>query len=93
MAQVIFSLQALDHLERFREPDAVAGAKAVLRILGCIEVLRDHPEIGRPVRLRRRELVISRGKTGYLALYDYDPLRELVRVLCIRHQREAGYTP
>jgi len=35
-----------------------------------------------------RELVISRGKTGYLALYDYVEEHDVVRVLAIWHQRE-----
>lgn len=37
-----------------------------------------------------RELVISRGKTGYIALYRYDEIRDVARVLAIRHQRELG---
>jgi plasmid stabilization system protein ParE len=39
-----------------------------------------------------RELVISRGRTGYLALYDYEEKSDAVLILAIRHQREAGYT-
>jgi len=35
--------------------------------------------------------VISRGRSGYLALYRYDEDRDRVLVLTIRHQREAGY--
>jgi hypothetical protein len=38
-----------------------------------------------------RELVISYGRTGYVALYDYSPARDRVRVLAIRHQRELDY--
>lgn len=38
-----------------------------------------------------RELVISYGRTGYVALYRFLPLRDEVRVLAIRHQREIGY--
>ena len=36
-----------------------------------------------------RELVISPGRTGYLALYSCE--EEHDTVLAIRHQREAGY--
>ncbi|MEI6762011.1 MAG: hypothetical protein WCO22_16340 [Betaproteobacteria bacterium] len=54
-----------------------------------------HPEIGRKVHFGRRELVVSRGRSGYLALYRFlphiDPSRGQVLVLAIRHQREAGY--
>jgi hypothetical protein len=38
-----------------------------------------------------RELVVSYGKTGFVALYDFLPEHEIVRVLAPRHQREAGY--
>jgi len=31
------------------------------------------------------------AKPGYLALYDYVQERDVVLVLAIRHQREAGY--
>ena len=38
-----------------------------------------------------RELIISHGKTGYIALYEYSSGERLVRILAVRHQREAGY--
>lgn len=60
-------------------------------IVDALKILNDHPLIGRPIEHGMRELVISRGKTGYLALYDYDEATELVVVLAIRHQRERGY--
>jgi plasmid stabilization system protein ParE len=53
--------------------------------------LEQHPEIGRLVQHNFRELIISRGKTGYVALYEYDKDSDVVLVLAIRHQREAGY--
>jgi plasmid stabilization system protein ParE len=37
-----------------------------------------------------RELVISKGRTGYVALYRYLPEQDRVDVLAIRHQRESG---
>jgi hypothetical protein len=40
-----------------------------------------------------RELVISYGKSGYVALYEYSAGEGLLRVAAIRHQREAGYRP
>jgi len=33
----------------------------------------------------------SSSATGHVALYRFEPERDLVRVLRIRHQREAGY--
>jgi mRNA-degrading endonuclease RelE of RelBE toxin-antitoxin system len=38
-----------------------------------------------------RELVISRGRTGYVALYSVEDGHNAVLVLTIRHQLEAGY--
>jgi hypothetical protein len=38
-----------------------------------------------------RELVISHGATGYLALYRFDASRNVVAIARLRHQREAGY--
>jgi plasmid stabilization system protein ParE len=43
------------------------------------------------VRGEIRELVISAGRTGYVALYQHDALDHRVRVVAVRHQREAGY--
>jgi plasmid stabilization system protein ParE len=60
-------------------------------IASAIDVLASHPLIGRPAEHGYRELVISRGKSGYLALYDYVIADDFVIVLAIRHQREAGY--
>ena len=47
--------------------------------------------IGRRVAGELRELVISFGKTGYVALYRFLPAPEQVRILAIRHQRELDY--
>ena len=69
-------------------PDA-AGETADLIVDG-LQILKSHPNIGRPIQGGLRELMISRGKTGYIALYRYDEIRDAVRVLAIRHQREIG---
>jgi plasmid stabilization system protein ParE len=60
-------------------------------IFDGLDVLRTHPEVGRPARGGQRELVISRGRSGYLALYRYSPEVDAVFVLAVRHQRESGY--
>ena len=54
-------------------------------------MLERHPLIGRAVDGEVRELIISRGKTGYTALYSYESIHDTVLILAIRHQREAGY--
>jgi hypothetical protein len=38
-----------------------------------------------------RELVISYGKSGYIALYSYESSDDVALILAIRHQREAGF--
>ena len=60
-------------------------------IADAVEVLARHPLIGRIAEHSLRELVISRGKTGYIALYDYDADDDRVVILAVRAQREAGY--
>jgi len=74
-------------LERFPE-DAV---QTVDVITDALNILQHHPRIGRPLGAALRELVISRGRTGYLALYEYDEVADLVIVLAVRHQREQDY--
>ena len=95
MAGLIYAESALADLERLAEFLLESDPAAALETVGLIEeavlVLRRHPLIGRPVESRFRELVISRGRSGYVALYSYEEVEECVLVLAIRHQREAGY--
>jgi len=71
------------------EPNA-AGTTAGL-LLGGLRILKDHPLVGRPAELGYRELIISRGRSGYVALYKYDVERDTAVILAIRHQREDGF--
>ena len=95
MARVVYSRNALANLERsFRfladeAPDAAAAA--VVAIQSAVDMLAAHPLIGRVVAAELRELVISYGRTGYVALYRFVPARHEVRILAIRHQRELDY--
>ena len=95
MAQVVYSAAALEDFERIIEflLEASPGAlgDAVAQIRDAITILERHLSVGRRVDRLRRELVITCGTSGYLALYRYDPGRNVVRILGIRHQREAGY--
>jgi plasmid stabilization system protein ParE len=61
-------------------------------VLDALQVLSHQPGIGRPVEGGLRELIISRRRSGYLARYEFDDVRDLVLVARIRHQRESGYT-
>lgn len=96
MAQVVYSQNALANLERAfaflveHDPNAAVAAAGAIR--RAVETLADHPLIGRRREGEIRELVISYGKTGYIALYRFLPERNLIRILAIRHQRELDYS-
>jgi plasmid stabilization system protein ParE len=95
VAQVTYSDAAADDIERLFEfpaaKDPYAASAAVAAIRSAVELLAEHPLIGRAMHGPLRELVISFGKSGYLALYRYRPERDEVRVLGVRHQRELDY--
>ncbi len=95
MAKLIYSGRALADLQRLTDFLIEADPKAALETVGLIEeavgLLARHPLIGRPVEHPLRELVISRGRTGYVALYSFEEDQDAVLILAIRHQREAGY--
>lgn len=78
----------LDHLTQFEAADT---NERVAGILAGLEVLALSPEIGRPVRGGKRELVIGKGSRGYVALYRYVASVGAVFVLAVRAQREGGY--
>jgi plasmid stabilization system protein ParE len=97
VATVVYSARALSHLERPFEfpvsenPDASIATASAIR--SAVENLAAHPLLGRRVHGDIRELVISFGQTGYIALYRFVVLQDEVRVLAIRHQREIGFVP
>jgi plasmid stabilization system protein ParE len=109
VAGVVYSLRAQRTLERifdfYAEHDVVLAGRVLDVIHQAITVSRHHPHIGRPAEEGLFELIISYGKTGFVALYDYDPEAPSaqgsaadplqppgrVYVRAIRHQREAGY--
>ena len=97
MATVVYSARALSHIERAFEllananPDAAIAAAGAIR--SAVENLATHPLIGRRVHGDIRELVISYGQTGYIALYRFVVAQDEVRLLAIRHQREIGFVP
>lgn len=95
MAKLIYSDWALSKFERIfefvAETDPAMALSVVDLIVDALEILERHPLIGRPVEGGRNELLVSRGKTGYVALYQYNEPLDTVFVLALRHQREAGY--
>lgn len=95
MAKLSYAQQALNDLERLTDflmaTDPAAAGKTVELIAEAVSLLKRHPLIGRPVEVGLRELVISRGRSGYVALYSVEDAHDAVLILSIRHQREAGY--
>ena len=96
MARLIYSEGAFDDLIRLSDfllaHDPLLAEETRRLIAEAVMVLRNHPLIGREVEAGLRELVISRGQSGYIALYSYEPAEDMVLILALRHQREAGYT-
>lgn len=78
----------LDHLLEHESRQASARIRL---IIGALEVLLEHPLVGRPVQGGLRELVVGRGAAGYVVLYHYVPPIDTAFVLAVRSQREAGY--
>ncbi len=95
MARLSYSQRALGDLARLTDfllaTDPAAAAQTAEVIEEAVNILRRHPLIGRPAEAGLRELLISRGKTGYVALYSHEADADAVLVLAIRHQRELGY--
>lgn len=97
MATVVHSARSLEHVERTVEflrktsPDLAIDALAAIR--SGADALATHPLLGRRVQGELRELVISYGRTGFVALYRFDVRRDEARILALRHQRELGFVP
>lgn len=95
MAQVIYAARALADLDRLTDfllvNDPRAASATAALIIEAVSVLAHHPLIGRAVEYDLRELIIARGESGYVALYSHELLDDVVLILAIRHQREAGY--
>lgn len=97
MPRLIFTAAATKDLKRIRNflriKDAEAAQKVGRAIANSLHKLSQYPESGRPVGNMEdefREQVIGFGATGYVALYHYDGLEEVV-ILAIRHQKEVGF--
>lgn len=95
MTRLVFAPRALLDIERLSDflleqhPAAASPTMAIL--IDGLKVLQLHPLAGRIVERGYRELLISRGRSGYLALYRYDVVQDTAIILAIRHQREEDY--
>jgi plasmid stabilization system protein ParE len=95
MARISYASRALSDLEKISDFLLDKGVDAQLEALDLIDeaisLLSRHPLIGRSAEHELRELVISQGSTGYVALYSYEASSDAVLILAVRHQREAGF--
>jgi plasmid stabilization system protein ParE len=95
LVKIFYSKLALTDLNRItdfllaQQPSAVHSTLDLID--EAISLLVRHPLIGRSVEVGLRELVISHGRSGYVALYSFEQAHGLVNILAIRHQRESGF--
>ena len=91
MPRVVITETAALGLERCRrflaEKDRSVTIKAAQAIEKQFAHLETDPESGRPVKnhLEMRELIISFGNTGYVALYHHSVDTDSVLILAFRH--------
>lgn len=94
MTRIRYAPKALVDFDRIVDflSESGAGSPETVgeTVIAAIQILAEHPLIGRRADSGLRELVISRGKTGYVALYRFDVATDTITVLALRHQREVG---
>jgi plasmid stabilization system protein ParE len=92
-----FTADARAGLQRCRRfltqinPTAAQRARRVIE--KHLSLLTATPEIGRPALERPgyRELIISFGDSGYVALYRYVRNSDAVVIVAFKHQRELDF--
>jgi plasmid stabilization system protein ParE len=97
VAQVVYSARGIENLEHgfasLLAANPTAAEAAAEAIESAVNTLAAHPLVGRRIEADLRELVVSFGVTGYIALYRFEVQEDTVRVLALRHQQEIGYLP
>jgi plasmid stabilization system protein ParE len=97
LVRIVFSPKALLDLEQLTDfliqIDKNAALVTLELIESAIQILSQHPFVGRTCDKHLRELVISRGKSGYVAIYNFDENKNAILICAIRHQKESGITP
>ncbi len=95
--QIRFTRAAKDDLKRLYgflvEQDVVAARHALVAIHKAVELLETFPFTCRKARVDNpflRELIISFGVNGYVALFEIEE-NNIVTILAFRHQREDDY--
>ncbi|MDY0073287.1 MAG: type II toxin-antitoxin system RelE/ParE family toxin [Thauera sp.] len=85
-------LRLYEHLLE-RDPEGNSAERALESIVQGIELLKRFPYTCRKALSDNpylRELLISFGKSGYVALFEIEA-DAVVTVLAVRHQRESDY--
>jgi len=94
LLRIVFAPQAADDLERLTdfliENDKNTALNTIELIEEAIQILARHRLVGRLCDTHLRELVTSRGKCGYVALYSYEESKKMILINAIRHQKESG---
>jgi toxin ParE1/3/4 len=82
------TIHALADLERLfdflADHDPKLTRERLVSVRRAFDLLADHPLLGREAEDGRRELILSRGKFGYLAKYRWVPAEDTVLILTIR---------
>lgn len=95
MTRIELAPEVFDDFDRFFEYiiqyDPDSAPERIGEILEAIQILTHSPQIGRPVKGGKRELVIGRASRGYVALYQYVAQIDTAFVLAVRSQREVGF--
>ena len=95
MTRLAFAPQAAQDLKRLTEflldTDPHAANETMSILIDGLRILTQHALAGRTVEHDYRELVISRGRSGYVALYTYNVSRNVALILAIRHQPERWF--
>ena len=95
MTRIELAPEVLDDFDRFfdhiAQHEPGSAPERIGAILEALQILTHSPQIGRPVRGGKRELVIGQSSRGYVALYHYVAAIDTVFVLAVRSQREAGF--
>jgi plasmid stabilization system protein ParE len=101
MPRLLVTPQALEDLERITDFLLAREDGLALELLSYLlegaEILKRFPLVGRKgiashsATHALREWPVQRGKTGYLILYEHVARDDMVRILRVRHQLEAGY--
>ncbi len=96
MSHLIWSADALVDVQRLYRflsvKNSISARRAITTIRAAVQIISEHPEIGRPVDhmpTEYRDWPIAFGRCGYVARYYFDGTQAVL--LAIRHQKEVGY--